>query len=55
MLDKIAEGRLGKFYKESTLLEQAFVKDNKKSIKQYLNETSAGLTVTDFKRFTLGE
>ncbi len=53
MLDKIAQGRLGKFYKESTLLEQAFVKDNKKSIKQYLNETSNGLTVTEFKRFSL--
>ncbi|WP_075591048.1 translation elongation factor Ts [Labilibacter marinus] len=53
MLDKIAQGRLGKFFKESTLLEQAFVKDNKKSIKQYLNETSAGLTVTEFKRFSL--
>jgi elongation factor Ts len=53
MLDKIAQGRLGKFFKESTLLEQAFVKDNKKSIKQYLTETSNGLTVTEFKRFSL--
>ncbi len=53
MLDKIAQGRLGKFFKESTLLEQAFVKDNKKSIKQYLTETSEGLTVTEFKRFSL--
>ncbi|MCW3806745.1 translation elongation factor Ts [Plebeiibacterium marinum] len=54
MLDKIAQGRLGKFFKESTLLEQDFVKDNKKSIKQYLNETSKDLTVTEFKRFALG-
>ncbi len=54
MLDKIAEGRLGKFFKESTLLEQAFVKDNKMSIKQYLNDASKGLTVTEFKRFSLG-
>ncbi len=53
MLDKIAQGRLSKFFKESTLLEQAFVKDNKKSIKQYLNEVSNGLTVTEFKRFSL--
>jgi elongation factor Ts len=53
MLDKIAQGRLSKFYKESTLLEQAFVKDNKMSIKQYLNQTSNGLTVTEFKRFSL--
>lgn len=53
MLDKIAQGRLGKFFKESTLLEQAFVKDNKQSIKQYLNASSNGLTVTEFKRFSL--
>jgi len=53
MLDKIAEGRLSKFFKESTLLEQAFVKDNKLSIKQYLNGASNGLTVTEFKRFSL--
>ncbi len=53
MLDKIAQGRLGKFFKESTLLEQAFVKDNKQSIKQYLNGASNGLTVTEFKRFSL--
>jgi len=54
MLDKIAEGRLTKFFKESTLLAQDFVKDNKKSIAQYLNDTSKGLTVTEFKRFSLG-
>ncbi|MBN2165038.1 MAG: elongation factor Ts [Marinilabiliaceae bacterium] len=53
MLDKIAQGRLQKFFKESTLLDQAFVKDNKLSIKQYLENTSKGLTVTDFKRFSL--
>ncbi|MBP8849682.1 MAG: elongation factor Ts [Breznakibacter sp.] len=53
MLDKIADGRIQKFFKESTLLEQAFVKDNKKSIKQYLTETQSGLTVTAFVRFSL--
>ncbi len=53
MLDKIAQGRLSKFFKESTLLEQDFVKDNKKSIKQYLEESSKGLTVTNFKRSSL--
>ncbi len=53
MLEKIAMGRLNKFYKESTLLEQAFVKDNKISIKQYLDNTSKGLTAVDFKRFSL--
>lgn len=53
MLDKIAMGRLGKFFKESTLLNQAFIKDSKKSVKQYLQESNKDLTVTVFKRFTL--
>lgn len=53
MLDKIAQGRLNKFFKESTLLDQAFVKDNKMSIAQYLNSASKGLTANDFKRFSL--
>ncbi len=53
MLEKIAEGRIQKFYKESTLLEQAFVKDNKKSIKQYLSDTSKDLTATAFVRYSL--
>jgi len=53
MLEKIAMGRLNKFYKESTLLNQAFVKDNKVSIKQYLDGASKGLTAVDFKRFSL--
>ena len=53
MLEKIAEGRLNKFFKESTLLDQIFVKDGKKSVAQYLNDTDKGLTVTDFKRFSL--
>ena len=53
MAEKIAMGRLNKFYKESTLLNQQFVKDNKISIKEYLNQASNGLTVTAFKRFSL--
>lgn len=53
MLDKIAEGRLNKFFKESTLLNQAFIKDNKKTISQYLKEIKPDLTVTEFKRFSL--
>jgi elongation factor Ts len=54
MLEKIAMGKLNKFYKESTLLNQEFIKDNKKSIAQYLNESEKGLTVTAFKRIALG-
>lgn len=53
MVDKIAEGRLGKFYKEVCLLEQEFVKDGKLTIAQYLENASKGLTVVAFKRFTL--
>jgi len=53
LAEKIAMGRLNKFYKESTLLNQQFVKDNKISIKEYLNQASKGLTVTSFKRFSL--
>jgi elongation factor Ts len=52
-IEMIAEGRISKFYKEVCLLEQEFVKDAKKTIHQYLDGTSKGLTVTDFKRFTL--
>jgi elongation factor Ts len=55
MLDKIAQGRLAKFFKESTLVEQEFVKDNKKTIKQYLDSVSKGLAATGFKRFTLNQ
>lgn len=53
LLDKIAEGKLNKFFKENTLLNQSFVKDNKKSIRQYLQDQNKDLTVTDFKRFSL--
>lgn len=54
MLEKIAMGKLNKFYKESTLLNQEFIKDNKKTITQYLNDSEKGLTVTSFKRIALG-
>lgn len=53
MLDKIAQGKLAKFYKESTLLNQDFVKDNKMTIKQYLQSANKELTVTSFKRVSL--
>jgi elongation factor Ts len=54
MLEKIALGKLQKFYKESTLLSQVFVKDNAKTIAQYLDGVSKGLTVSVFKRITIG-
>jgi len=53
MLEKIAQGRLGKFFKESTLLNQDFVKDNKMSVKQYLASADKDLTATAMMRFTL--
>jgi elongation factor Ts len=53
MLEKIAQGKLVKFFKESTLLNQDFVKDNKMTIRQYLQSFNKDLTVTEFKRFTL--
>lgn len=53
MAEKIAQGRLNKFFKESTLLNQQYIKDNKMTIQQYLDSTEKGLTVTDFKRFSL--
>lgn len=54
MVEKIAAGKLNKFFKESTLLPQAFVKDNSKTVAQYLDSVSKGLTVAEFKRVTIG-
>lgn len=54
MVEKIAQGKIAKFYKESTLLNQEFIKDAKKSVAQYLNDAEKGLTVTAFKRISLG-
>lgn len=53
MLDKIAQGRLNKFYQDSTLLAQAFIKDAKVTVADYMNSQSKGLTATAFKRVTL--
>jgi elongation factor Ts len=55
LLEKIAQGKLAKFFKDSTLLNQEFVKDNKLTIKQYLQSNDKDLSVVDFKRFTLSE
>ena len=53
LVDHIAQGALKKYYKENTLLDQLFVKDNKLTIAQYLQAQSKSLTVTAFKRVTL--
>ncbi|MEM6642096.1 MAG: translation elongation factor Ts [Bacteroidota bacterium] len=54
IIEKIALGKLNKFYKENTLLSQAFVKDNSQTIAQYLDGVSKGLTVSEFKRLSIG-
>jgi elongation factor Ts len=54
MVEKIAAGKLNKFFKESTLLPQTFVKDNSKTVAQYLDSVSKGLTVAEFKRVAIG-
>jgi len=53
IVEKIALGKLNKFYKEKTLLNQEFIKDNKKTILQYLQENDKELTVTGFIRYGL--
>lgn len=54
MLEKIATGKLNKFFKESTLLNQAFVKDNSLTVAKYLDTVKNGLTVSGFKRVDIG-
>lgn len=53
IVDRIAEGKLQKFFKESTLLNQDFTKDNKKTIRQYLQEMDKELVVKAFRRYSL--
>ncbi|HYW94876.1 MAG TPA: translation elongation factor Ts [Bacteroidales bacterium] len=55
ILDKIAEGKVNKFFKDSTLLNQDFTKDSKKSVRQYLKEADPELKVTGFIRYTLAQ
>ncbi|HCW07898.1 MAG TPA: elongation factor Ts [Cytophagales bacterium] len=54
MVEKIAQGKLQKFFKESTLVHQTFVKDNSKTVAQYLDSVSKGLAVAEFKRVAIG-
>jgi elongation factor Ts len=53
MLDKIAQGALQKFFQDSTLLNQIYVKDGKITIKEFLSQNDKGLTVTAFDRYSL--
>lgn len=54
MIEKIAMGKLNKFYQESTLLNQSFIKEDKKTIRQYLDGVEKGLTVKAFRRIQIG-
>jgi len=54
MLERIAQGKLQKFYKDNTLLNQEFVKDSSLTIRQLLEKTAKGLTVKSFKRVAIG-
>lgn len=53
MLEKIAQGKLNKFFKESTLMNQEFIKESKLTVRQYLENADKGLKATGFARYTL--
>ena len=59
ILERIVDGKMVKFYQENCLLEQAFVKDPQKTVKEYLTETVArigeNINISRFVRFQLGE
>jgi elongation factor Ts len=54
MAEKIAAGKLNKFFKDNTLLQQMFVKDNSKTVAEYVKSVQADLTVTSFRRVAVG-
>lgn len=55
MINNIADGRVNKFYKESCLMEQEFIKDSQLTIGKYLEASASGLVVVDFKRVNLNQ
>ena len=54
MLDNIAKGKLKRFFKDNTLVNQAFIKDSKQSVSQYVKSVASDLEVTGFSRVALG-
>ena len=54
MLDNIAKGKLKRFFKDNTLVNQDFIKDNKQSVKNYVSSYDKDLQVVEFKRVALG-
>lgn len=55
IIEKIAEGKLNKFMKENTLMNQEFIKEAKTSVKDYMGRIDKDVKVVSFKRFMLGE
>jgi elongation factor Ts len=54
MLDNIAKGKLKRFFKDNTLVNQDFIKDSKQSVKNYVSSYQQDLSVVEFKRVALG-
>jgi elongation factor Ts len=55
MIEKIAQGKLNRFFKDSTLLSQDFIKDSKITVEAYLKNVDKDATVTAFRRFSLND
>jgi elongation factor Ts len=54
MVEKIAQGKLNKFYKDNTLLNQEFIKDGKLTVRQYIASNDKELMAVGFKRIAIG-
>jgi elongation factor Ts len=54
MLDNIAKGKLNRFFKDNTLVNQVFIKDSKQTVEQYIKSVDNSLEVTGFQRVALG-
>ena len=54
MLENIAKGKMKKFFKENTLINQQYIKDSKQTVTDYINSEHQGLDITDFARVSLG-
>ena len=53
MLDNIAKGKLKRFFKDNTLVNQDYIKDNKQSVANYIKSVDNDLAITSFKRVSL--
>ena len=54
MLENIAKGKMKKFFKENTLINQQYIKDSKQTVTDYINSEQQGLDITGFARVSLG-